>query len=1525
MKKKILLACGIAVAMAPSVLAQRVTDQLGRGLVAMKTDAGVFCSWRINAEEWDGTEYNIYRGSIKLNDTPLKVSNFTDVSGTTNDTYTVKAVVNGVELDNCVPVAPWEKNYTIIKPQHAVEITAPLTPNDATVADVDGDGELEILMKYDNGASSYHDGDNGIFTVVECLEMDGSVKWWINFGPNIGDFQNNEINIIATDWDLDGKAEVVFRAADGTVIHQADGSSYTVGDASINYRGNSWPDGQWFLHWGKEYLVYANGETGEPYECIDYPLMRVEPEKNPNGILSGGAYDTLVNNEWGDGYGHRSSKYMFAAPYLDGRKPSLFLARGIYTKHKMIAYDIDPVNHKLVERWRWNGNEWPWYGQGYHNFSIADVDWDGRDEIVYGSMVIDDNGNGLSTTGLGHGDSHHVGNFDPYNHGQEIFACNEDNPNNNFRDATTSKIFYRTIGGNDDGRANMGNFIDDYPGAEGVTSRDAALIGGASHKAIVGDDKSSVSITQNFRVYWDGDLCDESFDYGNGKNTAGVIYKAKQGKIATLEGSKTNNDTKGTPCFQGDILGDWREEYIMRDGDNNIRIYSTDIPTEYRVYSLWYDHQYRNAMNWQMCGYNQTPHTSFMLSEFEDRIVPPAPLTMTGRTEIANGASIDASVNGKHVLLCETGDMTISAVDGVAPSILTVNTPTWVEGHNNNDNITIKTYTHTISTGSFIGDMRLIKQGDGKLVLPGGIHPFSGKTEIWAGTVKVNGELTNSPIWIDNFGVLETSSLNAPQGIDMNYASVLRIGDDKGAGSISTGDLTLGFGSIVELDAFSDGTIDHINAEKLTIEKKDWTNGPEYLQPIIKFMAHVAEDSETLPSGKYLIGELGEINGNLSDLILIGLEGMKKEIIYEDGKLYANLSAYDPGIKTWTGAESTMWDLDHSVAFKNDETGEDDVFVPGDEVIFDDSAQSTDIIICGRLQPASVIFNNNEKEFILEGEGQIVGDTKLLKEGQGTLTINNINSYTGGTYINGGKLVVGVFSNNIGNDLGALSDVNSRIYINNGATLAVNASGTMGQRISMSNGNAALEVPNGLTLTTTSGIFAGGVGQRLYKRGKGILNLAGGNSMSRLVIEEGTVNASEVSDVISLPGTVEFVNGALWDPESMYTYSTNPTNYIVAEGNRGALYLDSRCKYTGKLTGSGTFSVYAAGVRCDLTGDWSEFEGEVVAYHHKRGAYDPDFKWDNNFGMPKATLNISSGVTFNAQDRNMKLASLKGSGVYHGSGTLTIANDEKKISYSGTFTGKPKIVKSGKCDLSMTKVMNEITSLTVNDGTISLNASKSPYNNTFLTAPLTIEGNGKLRGRGTVGNITVSGNGVLEPGSFSDSNPHHYGPVFSTGNVTVNEDATLSLYLRAAGKNNDCSYLDVKGNLKIDGNVVVTMNVEYIPAIGDEFRLWKTENFSGTPNISLPTLPEGLEWDFMGLTDATGILKVVEGSGVSMIDDSAQVVCKVYDTVGVFLGSVETIKKNATANAKTQLNLVPGIYILLLESENEKETLKIQF
>ena len=431
MRKRILTLALLGM-LAGDALAQRPTDALDRGLVAVQTDGGVFCSWRILGEEYYGVEYNIYRDHEKLNSEPLNVSNYLDPGGNASSRYSVEAVVRGVPQAHSPEVETWTNNYLEVEMDHG-DLKSTYIPNDACCADVDGDGELEIILKFDNSSDAnagyLPGGYNGEYAIIEVYKLDGQKLWWIDLGPNMTDFQNNENNIIAYDWDGDGKAEVVLRAADGTTIHDKDDvTTHVVGDPSKNYRPEGPNSGSFFIHEGAEYLLYLNGETGEVYQEMEYPLKRLEDG------------ETDLKKAWGDDYGHRSTKHFFGAPVLDGRKPSIFLARGIYTRHKMVALDVDPATHKLTERWRWNCNEpgSKWYGQGYHNYGIADVDWDGRDEIVFGSMVIDDNGKGLSTTGLGHGDAQHCSDFDPYTFGQEIFACNENLPGgNNFRDATT--------------------------------------------------------------------------------------------------------------------------------------------------------------------------------------------------------------------------------------------------------------------------------------------------------------------------------------------------------------------------------------------------------------------------------------------------------------------------------------------------------------------------------------------------------------------------------------------------------------------------------------------------------------------------------------------------------------------------------------------------------------------------------------------------------------------------------------------------------------------------------------------------------------------------------------------------------------------------------------------------------------------------------------------------------------------------------------------------------------------------------
>lgn len=1503
--------------------AQRATDVLDRGLVAVQVKAdsklnkegGIFCSWRMPAEEYYDVKYNIYRDGTKLNSEPLNVSNYLDKSGSTSSSYQVQAVVRGVPQQMSDAVTPWANNYLEVQMDHG-NLKSTYIPNDACMADVDGDGELEILLKFDNqediAGRWKKGGNNGEYAIIEVYKLNGKRLWWIDLGPNMADFQNNENNIVAYDWDGDGKAEAVLRASDGTVVHKADGTTVEIGDMNADYRpaGGHTGGAEFFVHEGQEFLLYLNGETGEPYQIMEYPLKRLEDG------------ETDLNAAWGDGYGHRSTKHFFGAPVLDGRKPSIFIARGIYTRHKMIAYDVNPATHQLEERWHWNCNT-PgsmWYGQGYHNYCISDVDWDGRDEIVFGSMVIDDNGKGLSSSGLGHGDSQHCSDFDPYSFGQEIFACNESQPNNNFRDATTSKIYYRSVGSRDDGRANMGKFVDDIPGAQGVSSRDDNLVGAAAHAGVDGYSKSSFNITQNFRIYWDGDLCEESFDYRNGKNTEGHIVKAREGEIAVLAGSMTNNDTKGTPCYQGDVLGDWREEVIMRTANNNIRIYTTDFPTKWRNYSLWHDHQYRQAMVWQMCGYNQTPHASYYLGEMEGITMAPPALSMTGRDEIANGSSIDAGSNDKHIIMCETNDMTVSVADGAQPYIFTDNAPIWTQGHDDNNNITTETYTHTLTGGAFTGSMRLVKQGSGVLVLPKVTETYTGNTDVWGGTLSFDGTMQSSRVWLNRHTTLISDGGKFMKGIQAEYNARLLPGGEGKQGTIETDSLILNFGSRMLIDLFSDGiSSDQIKANVLTIGKKDWKNGPQYLTPVMEFVCHPASGEDRIAEGKYLIGEFGKIEGDINDLVIEGLNSQRKTLTYEDGKLYISIENYVPGNVTWTGAEGGDWDLDKTPNFAVD--GSEDVrsFVQGDIVTFNDIASVTDITISGNVAPKSIVFDNSEKDFTISGDS-IVGDPTVEKRGTGSVTINNVN-HTGNTTISGGELVVTSLANNVGQEFGSLGGLDKKVTITGNGILGVSGSVTSGQEIFVGEGGAVIDVKPSSSLIMERGIAGTGASAVLSKDGTGTLTLGSSNQLGRLVIVAGVVNAVESGDQTQLPPVVEFRGGTLYDPNSEGSYTTNYAAFEVPEGATGTFYADPRCNYRGKLTGAGTFNVNAAGARNYFQGDWSEFEGTLVPGLSKRATYDPSFDFDNNYGLPKATLQLNSGVTFNNRGHAVSIANVTGSGVLAGGGTYTIGGQGDDIKFRGQFDGS-SVVKTGDGTWSVytSSPQDNIGSVTVNGGGLYLDTYNSAT--CIMSGTITMNSGTSIKGTGTVKNIVLNSGAELAPGRTTTADVSGF--VATEGNLTANAGSVVSLNIKnASNTTSSRSFLKVGGAFKADGTIRITLSDNYSPEEGDEIVLWTAGSFSGTPTVELPELPEWLDWDSTGLLAAEGKLRVISSAGISSKPAADEaVVCRVFTLSGVLVGQFEATGATAVERAKSAIG-ASGTYIIRISGADSASTVKV--
>ena len=1421
-----------------TALAQRQTDKLDRGLIAVPASGAYQVSWRLLGEEYYDVTFNLYRDGQLIAE-GLQTSNYQDKEGKATSQYAVSAVVRGVEQEKCAPVLPWSDSYKLIKPTHE-GIKSTLIPNDACCADVDGDGELEIIMKYDNAseaAQSYPKNGpkiNGVdtkeYSIFEVLKLDGTRLWWVNCGPNMGDFQNNEQNMVGYDWDGDGCAEVVMRAADGTTIHLADGTTYTVGNATANVRAANGGGTNWFVITTGEYLLYLDGKTGKPFDCQPYPLKLYEDGETDYVK----AWEPNTGKHDG---GHRASKHFFGAPYLDGHKPSIFLARGIYTRHKMIALDVDPQTHKLKERWRWfNKSNGPWKGQGFHNFLIADVDEDGRDEIVYGNMVIDDNGKGLSTTGLGHGDAQHCSDFNPYAKGLEIYDCLEDNPGNCYRDGTTAKIYHRNIADRDDGRAMMGNFTDSYPGSLGCSAREGA-ISSITGSAVSG--MSATGVNTNFRIYWDGDLCSETFNGVTTNDSEGCV--AKYGSwtpIYTCTGSLTNNYTKATPCYQGDILGDWREEIIMRDADNNIRIYSTPTVTTYRIPTLWSDHQYRYAMVWQMCGYNQPPHVSYFVGKLEGITLPPPPLTTTGREVITSGATVGAQYDGKHVLLADNGDTQLSLAEGAKPYILTLNVPSWVQGSapsectNKQTAITYTYYTCNVTAGSLAGEARLVKQGDGTLNLPATTFTHSGETKIWGGVLNFDGQMPNSDLWLNRFTTLNSNG-GKFKSITALYDTKLCPGGDK-LGTLTADSVYMDFGSRLVVNINGENC-DLLKTRALQVIKKSglaWTQGgPKYLQPVIELRG------ANIEAGEYVIAECEKLYGSLTNLKVEGVQDLKTGLRYENGKIILTLGSTRGASNIyWLGDQSITWDYATAQNFVLTETGEKDVFVHGDLVEFSDEAKRFNVNIVGDLSVDTVKFVNETQTYTLMGEGHIVTGA-LVKEGAGTLKITNTNSYKGGNYLRGGVVEISALANDVqeqGN-LGSVTSIYSKFVMENGAELKTTAAVTNGSVMTMVGEQGGI-INNSADFTQQKGIS----GTVLTKKGTGLLIGNSACSVQRLILSAGTVRSAGGN----MANVIEFAGGSLVD------WCSTSNQFYLPKGKKGTWSPSNSCTYTNKLTGEGTLTVYCPVIkgntwyatRTPLALDFSDFEGTLTA--QVVYADDGRFSLSTNKGGSKFILNIPAKVIVQNESKTLRVGQVTGSGDLGGYCKFTNNNtgasgiNTWEVGNDGNFTFGGRVVSSdiftklGKGIMTATGKWTTTGKVTVKEGTLKVGGSA-----TLGTGALEVALGATLQPYSSSPTQAIESSSVTVRGTlFPTVTGGSIGvALFNNQNVTFMAGSTLRLGILKKSTSSTVTsgcYLNKIGTLTLNGTI--SLFFDYMPAVGDEIRLWKNVTTAkGNPTIKI--------------------------------------------------------------------------------------------
>ena len=653
-------------------------EWLDRGFIRVNANSTrPFLSWRLLNSDDEHTSFLMLVNGVVKSDTLRSTTSFRP-SGLVMASTEIQLVTlqNGVPVDT---ISPFVLNN---KTHHTLQLDRPTKstddsklssldytyePNDCSVGDVDGDGVYELFVKwYPSNAKDNSQGGYTGYTYLDCYRLfTGEKLWRINLGKNIRSGAHYT-QYMVYDFDGDGKAELICKTAPGSVDGAGEYVSKAATDSRIlatdNSKDHRTSDGR--INGGYEFLTVFNGETGAAIHTIPY-----RPNRNATYILSdaAGTFDWASADGSGSkdrgNYGNRGERYLAGVAYLDGpdKNPSAVMCRGYYTRSYLWAVDFDgeqlkthwihaSLNNSQVEVTDINGKvtkktysqntdpkkthaAYTAYGQGAHSLTIADVDGDGCDEIIYGGATVNNDGNLLYSTGFGHGDALHISDLNPDRPGLEIYMVHEESPYGaHVIDAATGEILWAVTSGDDNGRGLTANLFDNLSFTRGYEYWSATVENTYNVQTLSSLSASKPSM--NFRIFWDGDPMDELLDKTNiskyfysssdlSNQSLGVYTTTSEMKtFSSLVNVSSCNGTKATPCLQADILGDWREEVIWWDVDDpsKIHLFTTTEVSPYRVPTLMHDHNYRMAVAWQNTGYNQPPHIGYYLPDYVEEL-----------------------------------------------------------------------------------------------------------------------------------------------------------------------------------------------------------------------------------------------------------------------------------------------------------------------------------------------------------------------------------------------------------------------------------------------------------------------------------------------------------------------------------------------------------------------------------------------------------------------------------------------------------------------------------------------------------------------------------------------------------------------------------------------------------------------------------------------------------------------------------------------------------------------------------------
>nr|WP_246418163.1 autotransporter-associated beta strand repeat-containing protein [Haloferula luteola] len=1375
-------------------------EPLGRGVIACRTDSNsVYVSWRMLGSDDSSITFNLYRTigggtPVRLNTSPLTATtDFQDQPGSATlnantVAYFVRPVIDLVEQS---PSAPW--SLPAASPvSRAFELPftsdpGPEGPYDtkfAWVGDFDGDGEYDFLC---DRLSTL--GANEQF--LEAYLRDGTFLWRMHMGPTSADQSDiyrpgaaaistgDGDNVTCFDLDGDHRAEAIVRTANGVTVTNPSGETV----ASITSTSPS-----------QQFLTVIDGLTGQAMHSAPVPNAWIE-------------------------HGTLQSKCFIA--YLDGQHPSVILygynraANGRFYR-QWTAWDW--VDQQLVQRWTWAQDPSTQPGAEGHQIRIADVDNDGRDELIDIGHVLDDDGTQLYVTELTHGDRFHVADINPLWPGLETYAIQQNNPSflaTAYLDSAHGGFYQKlyTTGIIDVGRGLTADLLPDHLGLE-MFSTQPNLYGA----------RGEVLLTQHPFPYeglwWDGDTGREFIAGANGAGTSPIIDKlnpatGSNSRLLSIYNDGVHNAYGGRPAFWGDILGDWREELVLVKNDySGLRIYTTTTPAEDRRRTLMHNAQYRVQTTTK--GYVQASYVDYYLG-FETTEDPPPPINDTDRTwnlEPVLNASICPA--GKSLLFGPSQSATLPLSEDLSPSRIKVFSP--------------DSFTFDGSPGNFTGPMTLSKSGRGNLTLTGN-PSYTGQTEVWDGALIVDGHLTQSPVIIHGgtwggplaHGVTGgrlggRGRIEAP--VTLAWRGTLSPGAGNGDPAILqlANGLSCGPDTAWSMDLASEGPSDLIAI-----------TGDLLVEGTTTLLIHPLS-SDALPPGTYPLATVtGTLIGSLDNFQVSLPTGTPYQLSFTAGTLQLTIpNTRDPDQLVWQGGlNQNVWDLFQTPNFLLNEQPQ--TFVAADSLLFDDrGAPNLTVALHGELPPSSITVESAHN-YTFIGDGILSGSCSLTQNGPGTLSLLGNHTFTGDVRVNGGILAVSSLSQaGEPSAIGAASAEPEHLQLD-GGTLRLDGPPSATSR-------GILLGPAGGTLSTPaaslqiSGTLEGP--GALTKTGAGLLILGHANDYTGgTILEQGTLQlASDTANASGLgSGSVTFRGGTLAMTNDTGSYNSASYRLIVPEGEIGRLLADGRCDLGGTLTGTGEFTFYTPFVRTDLEANWSNFEGHLRVESDADGG---DFRIDNPYGYGGAHLDLGpevwayylSGMSSNL---TLNLGALSGDVSSHLQGgptsgrTLTwrIGNRNLDTEFAGSISDGTSTTALTKIGTGIQTFSGELTyqgETLVSTGTLRLDG-------TSTQSSFTVQSAAALGGSGTL-----------------------------TGSVTLQNGSILEL---------STSPLAIVGNLISTGTQIIRPRLD--PGIGTHIVATYTGIFSGTPHFEWAG-PPTYEASFSA---SNGEIRVTLAAANSDLDD----------------------------------------------------------